>query len=131
MRLLASSALCLLLTVTSALRANAPRPLFFVLPDQSQVRLEAQPPLSEKKVSTLSLHPSAESPWVPIAFDAEMPAHKHGMVLKPTAPQRTGDRYELKGVKLHMSGAWLLKLQVRHQKSGEEKWVETPLLLKP
>jgi hypothetical protein len=105
--------------------------LNFKLPDQSTVQLESQPGLEARKVSRLNLRWPSESAWTPIAFDAEMPDHKHGMNVKASAPQKVPGTplvYQVEGVKLHMPGLWVLRLQVKNQ-AGEVKWVDTPYQL--
>ena len=100
--------------------------LRFTLPDQKLVTVQSQPELKERKLSQLLLVWPKESPWVPVAFDAEMPEHRHGMNVKATAPVLLSGkeaRYQIEGVKLHMPGLWILKLQVRGA-AGEVKWVD-------
>ena len=54
------------------------------------------------------------------SFDALMPAHKHGMAVKPSKPQLTsshkdGSTYKVEGIKLQMPGLWHLLLQVKKE----------------
>jgi hypothetical protein len=43
-----------------------------------------------------------------IVFDAQMPAHGHGMNYRPTAKQTAPGRFSFTGLMLHMSGTWRL-----------------------
>lgn len=43
-----------------------------------------------------------------IVFDAQMPAHGHGMNYRPTATQLAPDRFRITGLMLHMAGRWRL-----------------------
>lgn len=46
------------------------------------------------------------------SFDARMPEHGHGMVVKPkAAPGATSDEVRIDGVKLHMAGNWEFQIQ--------------------
>ena len=105
--------------------------LSFKLPDQMSVQLDSQPGLDTRKVSRLNLRWPSESAWTPIAFDAEMPDHKHGMNVKASAPEKVPGAdlvYQVEGVKLHMPGLWILRLQVKNR-TGEVRWVDTPYQL--
>lgn len=101
----------------------------WLLPDQKSLIMSAEPPLEARKLSTLKLEPEPGSAWVPLAFDATMPAHKHGMNVAPSAPEARGEAFFIQGVKLHMPGAWLLRLKLRHKQSGEERWIEQTFLV--
>jgi hypothetical protein len=46
-----------------------------------------------------------------IHFDATMPEHQHGMVLKPKIKRLVGNRFQVDGIKLHMRGLWRFHLQ--------------------
>lgn len=101
------------------------------LPDQKQVRIESLPPLEARKLSRLTLIWPADSGWRPVALDAEMPEHKHGMNVKPSDPLLVPgqqDRYQVHGVKLHMPGLWIFRLQVKNSQ-GELRWVDQTLTL--
>lgn len=41
-----------------------------------------------------------------LSFDAVMPAHNHGMVLKPKIFKEKNNSWRIEGVKLHMAGDW-------------------------
>jgi hypothetical protein len=43
-------------------------------------------------------------------FDARMPAHNHGMVVKPKITPLSGNQWKIDGVKLHMAGQWYFYL---------------------
>ena len=119
----------------AVLYAEAPHTgpdLTLVLPDQAPIEVYARPALQEKKLSTIELKFTPTSVWIPLALDAEMPAHKHGMVVTPSIPKPVAGRpgiYEVRGVKLHMAGAWDFKLKIRNSKSGEEQWISRALIL--
>ena len=123
--------MCLGAVDSLPLAAQAPGPrLGFILPDQTRVELHAEPPLRAKKMTQLKLIWPSESAWKPIGFDALMPTHKHGMIVKPMLPQKLANPspiiYQIEGVKLHMQGPWLLRLQLEN-KDGIKKWVQTPI----
>ena len=44
------------------------------------------------------------------SFDARMPEHGHGMLLKPRLTALAPDLYRIDGVKLHMAGTWEIAL---------------------
>jgi hypothetical protein len=52
-----------------------------------------------------------------LEFDAVMPAHNHGMVVRPKITEITPNEFRIDGVKLHMAGDWslLFSLQVNGQ----------------
>lgn len=60
-------------------------------------------------------------------FDATMPAHRHGMVVKPKILDLGGDVFEVQGVKLHMRGEWELSVTVELEK--ESKTIRIPYKL--
>ena len=41
-----------------------------------------------------------------IVFDAQMPAHGHGMNYRPSATQLAPNRFHITGMMLHMAGRW-------------------------
>lgn len=43
-------------------------------------------------------------------IDATMPAHKHGMVVKPKIRRMSPSKWRIDGFKLHMKGAWRFEL---------------------
>lgn len=43
-----------------------------------------------------------------IGFDARMPEHNHGMIVRPKIHEIGVGQYRIDGVKLHMMGAWVL-----------------------
>jgi len=57
-------------------------------------------------------------------FDARMPEHNHGMVTKPVIKKISASEYAVDGVKLHMSGKWVLEFKVR------DKSVKFPVEIK-
>ncbi len=50
----------------------------------------------------------ARGKWKLTAFTAEMPAHKHGMVVTPTITTQGDGKWKIFPVKLHMMGHWRL-----------------------
>lgn len=46
-------------------------------------------------------------------FDAQMPAHRHGMVTKAKISSTGSQRYLIEGVKLHMPGMWQLVFDLK------------------
>lgn len=55
-----------------------------------------------------------------VKFDARMPEHNHGMVVKPHVLQQARNSYRILGVKLHMPGKWELALSAKSKKMTEE-----------
>ena len=60
-------------------------------------------------------------------FDAQMPAHRHGMVTRPKIKAVKPGEYLIEGVKFHMPGDWKLTLDLLHGKSSAQ--VAIPLKL--
>lgn len=51
-----------------------------------------------------------------IVVDGGMPAHDHGLATRPQVTRELGDgRYLLEGVRFHMAGEWLLRLDIRYR----------------
>lgn len=48
-----------------------------------------------------------------VKFDAQMPAHRHGMVTKAKITDQGSNKYLIKGVKLHMPGVWQLMFDLK------------------
>lgn len=48
-----------------------------------------------------------------IKFDAQMPAHRHGMVTKAKVSEISPNQYLIEGVKLHMPGIWQLTFDLK------------------
>jgi len=48
-----------------------------------------------------------------VSFDARMPAHNHGMVVKPKVIKEGANRFRVEGVKLHMPGDWEFQVEVK------------------
>lgn len=92
--------------------------------DKIAVQVSSLPSLQEKKVSTVRLKVLGSKKVKVLSFDAEMPDHDHGMITKATAPQwqKATKEFEVKGVKLHMPGHWLLKVKIEmNGKSSEHQ----------
>lgn len=101
----------------------------WLAPDETLLQYTATPPLEARKLSSLEIRAKRTSEWIPVGFDATMPSHGHGMNVQPSAPEATVEGWKVKGIKLHMPGPWLLRLKVKHAKSGEERWLEQPFLV--
>ena len=50
----------------------------------------------------------AREKWKLIAFDARMPEHNHGMVLKSKIEAQGEGQWKIEPIKLHMPGHWVL-----------------------
>ncbi len=57
-------------------------------------------------------------------FDARMPEHNHGMVTKPVVNKVSSSEFVVDGVKLHMTGKWVLEFKV------SDKSVKVPVEIK-
>jgi hypothetical protein len=100
--------------------------------------IESTPDLQLRKLSTIYItvksaddsKPATEV--IPVKFDAEMPDHNHGMMVKPTAPKLINQGkevvYQVEGVKLHMPGDWVIKVTVKED--GKEKELSTSYFVK-
>ena len=62
-----------------------------------------------------------------VKFDAQMPAHRHGMVTKAKISELGSQEYLIEGVKLHMPGMWQLMFDLKA--SSEVIQVAIPLNL--
>ncbi|MCP3920648.1 MAG: hypothetical protein GY711_34410 [bacterium] len=47
-----------------------------------------------------------------VSVIAEMPEHGHGMLREPRATEQEGGRYRVKGMLMHMTGRWVLSIDV-------------------
>jgi hypothetical protein len=56
--------------------------------------------------------PPTASRYSALTFDARMPEHNHGMVVKPTVFETGPGVFRVDGVKLHMVGHWELSFAV-------------------
>ncbi len=97
----------------------------------SHLEILANPGLQTKKLNTLKIKlGGAFKDFQLLSFDATMPAHSHGMVVTPSKPIRLQDgAFEVKGVKLHMPGDWLLEIKVRIK--GKEVTLKQRYKLRP
>lgn len=55
-----------------------------------------------------------------IKLDATMPAHRHGMVTEPVHKEVGEGKYLSEGMKLHMPGEWVFKVDVDGPKGKDE-----------
>ncbi|NRA67302.1 MAG: hypothetical protein HRU19_22655 [Pseudobacteriovorax sp.] len=91
--------------------------------------LEAKKSLHLKKITSVELMPAKGVDISVISFDAMMPSHDHGMVVKATKPEKLkSGAYLVKGVKLHMHGPWVL--EVKAKLSGKAVTLTTPFDVK-
>ncbi len=60
-------------------------------------------------------------------FDARMPEHNHGMLVKPRVTRVKAGEFKVEGVKLHMPGQWEFKLKIKQ--GQKENQVTIPYLL--
>ena len=97
---------------------------------KSNITIHSLPSLQSKKVSTLKIESSSKNISI-VSFDAEMPEHDHGMIVTPTTPEPTkdGKAVIIKGVKLHMPGNWVLKLNIKE--NGKERTISHPYSVNP
>lgn len=65
------------------------------------------------RISVKSLDGNDLSGMKLVKFDAEMPAHRHGMITKPRVQEVTTSEYLIEGVKFHMPGQWQLKFDFK------------------
>jgi hypothetical protein len=80
------------------------------------------------KVVPKSPEPIVPGTYTGLEFDATMPAHNHGMVVKPVVTETAPGEFRIDGVKLHMAGDWLLQFTLKA--SGQPVKVTAPLQLK-
>ena len=82
--------------------------LLFAACSRPEVQVEypdGGPPLNQFFSMTIKVDPShADS----IHVDADMPAHGHGMIVKPVVTQEEPGVWRVDGMKYHMPGAWEL-----------------------
>jgi len=64
---------------------------------------------------------------VRFTFDARMPEHNHGMVVKPRVAQVGDGIFTIAGVKLHMEGKWELLFDVKTASCEERQIVALTL----
>jgi hypothetical protein len=91
-----------------------------------------EPSLALNKMATLVVRVQAKDPMQPIAvtglgFDARMPAHDHGMVVKPKVTETGAGEFRVDGVKLHMAGAWELTFTFKKGNVAHKKTVALEL----
>lgn len=78
----------------------------------NQIEISGNPGLQTKKINTLKIETKGPSKIKVISFDATMPAHDHGMVVKASKPKKMDDgSFIIKGVKLHMPGDWEFEIK--------------------
>ncbi len=127
-----------------ALTAQAKEVAVLTAPDPSikltLATIEAERGLVLNRLTTLLVTVEAQDPaqaaaltFGPLLFDARMPEHNHGMIVKPVPTQLSPaatpgpGSYRIDGVKLHMAGAWELTLTL--DVNGKPVVVKTPVKL--
>ena len=93
------------------------------LSSDEKLIVKSSPHLSTRKMSKVILNYIGKKPLQVLSFDAEMPDHNHGMIVKPTAPKPYGKgerSFLIEGVKLHMPGSWVLKIKTMVNGSTKE-----------
>jgi hypothetical protein len=111
----------------------------FTLDQTISAEIRSYPDLQLRKLSsveiTLNANPGHDLKDVSIVgFDAQMPDHRHGMVVTPSKPKKLDPAsskkasYLIEGVKLHMPGKWVLQIKLS-SKEGE-RLHEIPLDVK-
>jgi hypothetical protein len=72
--------------------------------------------------------PGRPLPDVPVAVDAVMPLHRHGMNTQARVRPRGDGRYVVEGLRLHMSGHWEIHVDVTREgvteRAQTDVWVE-------
>lgn len=87
-------------------------------------------PLNKLSSLTVIIEPSSQhklSDFNLLSFNARMPEHNHGMLVKPRVTKLKPGRYLVTGVKLHMPGAWEFALKI--EQGRQKKDVTIPYLL--
>lgn len=90
----------------------------------------AEPGLNLNQMAVFTVRIIPKDSMLPLSvtdmgFDARMPEHNHGMVVKPKIREIGLGEYRIEGVKLHMSGAWVLNFSFkkgRHELSKQVAW---------
>lgn len=64
-----------------------------------------------------------------LEFDADMPAHKHGMITKPEVVQNAEGSWSVHGMIFHMPGDWVMNVRAQ----TEDGWqvVDFPVTIGP
>ncbi|KAA3611828.1 MAG: hypothetical protein DWQ01_07010 [Planctomycetota bacterium] len=85
---------------------------------------EGGPPLNRHfSLQVLVPGPAPEK----VVVDADMPAHRHGMLTQPVLTPQEEGRYRVDGMLLHMPGAWVITVDVT--RNGVVERSEFPLNL--
>ncbi|SMF12851.1 hypothetical protein [Pseudobacteriovorax antillogorgiicola] len=122
--------LALLSLATAGFGKSFHKDTTIVLKDKQTIEVYGKPSLQKKKVTSVKLVPKSKGIKI-LSFDAEMPDHDHGMVVKPTkpSPSKDGKGVIINGVKLHMPGDWVLKVTI--EQNGKTEELRHPYLVKP
>ncbi|MFK7823028.1 MAG: hypothetical protein AB8G05_02655 [Oligoflexales bacterium] len=78
--------------------------------------------MTDLRISVHSLKEgqNLSSPYELVFFDARMPEHNHGMVVKPKISQLDDLHWKVEGFKLHMKGLWQFYLTVKVGQTEEK-----------
>jgi hypothetical protein len=66
---------------------------------------------------------------VALAVDADMPAHRHGMITRPEVSQAEDGSWWARGMIFHMPGAWVIELEAQTMEGPRR--LEIPLTIGP
>ena len=66
---------------------------------------------------------------VALAVDADMPAHRHGMITRPEVSQAEDGSWWARGMIFHMPGAWVVELEAQTMEGPRR--LEIPLTIGP
>ncbi|MHC4837068.1 MAG: hypothetical protein ACYTF3_02615 [Planctomycetota bacterium] len=119
----------LLLPVLLALGAGACQNTPPHRPDDLQVRYST--PAGEVPLNDYcDLNFRFEGPEVvALEVDADMPAHRHGMITHPEVMQAEDGSWWARGMIFHMPGAWVIELEARTMEGPRS--LEIPLTIGP
>lgn len=135
---IACSLLALLVCVScSAGEAAAPAPEMRGATSSSGVfhlayQLSSEPiPINEMFQMRLKVR-DADQPgqWIPdaeISVEARMPAHNHGMNVRPVVTQEDDATYTVDGMMFHMPGNWVIMVDIRHDGRQDTVFIDRTL----
>ena len=71
-----------------------------------------------------------DADWVEnIHFDADMPAHGHGLIVKPVVSPLESGRWRIDGMKFHMPGEWEVYIDMIAGARSERETI--PVVVQP
>lgn len=77
------------------------------------------------KASIEDRRPPGERHPLSLVVDADMPAHKHGMNVRPEISRVGADLFEVRGMLLHMPGDWEIYFTLSDESGYTERIVQT------